>query len=119
MLLLHPGGILSTWVGDSRAILAYEGEGGALTAMPLTCDHSSKDEAEIKRLVAAGGSLGVEKYAEHVYVPSAEGGLKVTRSLGACDRRERDGTDGGGWARARVASDFRSWTALDAHRPRV
>ena len=82
-LVLHPGGLLVAWVGDSRAVLAVEpAAGGAPVAMALTSDHNTADELERLRLVSKGGSTGIDSMAGHVFVPEAEGGLKVTRSLG-------------------------------------
>ena len=70
-------------VGDSRAVLAVEpAAGGAPVAMALTSDHNTADELERLRLVSKGGSTGIDSMAGHVFVPEAEGGLKVTRSLG-------------------------------------
>ena len=145
-LLLHPEGLLTCWVGDSRAIVATEltdadeatgrgvisgaasvGEGGntRLLVSALTQDHNTSDESERERLLKAGGSTGKvratwnpisrdalqhvaqpeplaarcraikaelrtrstpitrqDKMHAHVFVKDAEGGLKVTRSLG-------------------------------------
>jgi len=48
----------------------------------LTSDHNTYDEAERQRLLDAGGTTGKDGMAGHVFVKEAEGGLKVTRSLG-------------------------------------
>ena len=111
-LVVHPaGGILSCWVGDSRAILAVDvaevdaspreaapesvvllesasapdaGTPTVLRVIPLTRDHNVSDEVEKQRLLDKGGSTGAQdsKMKSHVFVKDAEGGLKVTRSLG-------------------------------------
>jgi len=82
VLLVHPGGLLTAWVGDSRAVLAVETAEGALMAVPLTSDHNTADEGERQRLLSCGGATGKDEMSSHVFVPEAEGGLKVTRSLG-------------------------------------
>ena len=84
VLLLHGGGLLAAWVGDSRAVLGEVGAAGAAgwTATEVTHDHNVLDEAERTRLLAAGGKTGKDLYAQHVYVPGSEGTLKLTRSLG-------------------------------------
>jgi len=81
-LLIHPNGLLAAWVGDSRALLAVETADGSLVAVPLTSDHNAHDADERARLISSGGKTGLDTMASHVFVPEAEGGLKVTRSLG-------------------------------------
>jgi len=82
MLVVHSYGLLVAWVGDSRAILAFEDADGQLQCSALTTDHNTLDEAEKQRLIASGGKTGKDSMSSHVFVGDAEGGLKVTRSLG-------------------------------------
>lgn len=100
-LVLHARGLFVAWVGDSRAVLAVDGEVGPgsptddadgtgtaqshspqLHAVALTTDHNTLDVHEKARLEANGGRAGGEAMSGHVSVPNAEGSLKVTRSLG-------------------------------------
>ncbi len=89
-LLLHAGGLLVTWVGDSRAVMGESrgdggdgGEGGGAVATRLTSDHNTGDESERDRLELAGGKASSSgEMSGHVYVESSEGSIKVTRSLG-------------------------------------
>ena len=55
---------------------------GGLRVLALTADHNTADAAELRRLEGAGGKVGKGAMNSHVSVPSAEGSLKVTRSLG-------------------------------------
>lgn len=98
VLLLHPGGVLSAWVGDSRALLVLEEEeaaadcaadgaepkpaGRPVRAEALTADHSTADQEEMARVLRAGGRTGKDGMSGHVHVRGSEGSLKVTRSLG-------------------------------------
>lgn len=93
VLLLHAGGLFTAWVGDSRAVIAYEdaaddaGDAGAaaerrVRAQALTVDHSTADQEEMARVLRAGGQMGRETMSGHVHVAGSEGSLKVTRSLG-------------------------------------
>jgi len=41
-------------VGDSRAILAYQGSGESLQVKQLSVDHDVENEQELKRLTALG-----------------------------------------------------------------
>lgn len=87
VLVVHEGGVLATWVGDSRAVLGVQEDGGELRAEALTVDHSAEDAAELARLTEAGGSTAAKgddagKLSKMVCVPGAEGTLAVTRSLG-------------------------------------
>ena len=90
VLVVHEGGVLATWVGDSRAVAGVQEDGGELRAEALTVDHSAEDEDELARITEAGGStaapkgssVGADKLSKMVCVPGAEGTLAVTRSLG-------------------------------------
>ena len=79
--------VITSWVGDSRAVLcrvieSTNDEGGGntvVTAVDLTIDHNVESNVEEKnRAIAAGGAIA----GRHVAVDGADGMLQVLRSLG-------------------------------------
>ena len=84
VLVVHPTGILAAWVGDSRAIMAVANDNGGMTVTPLTNDHNANDALECERLRSAGGKTGLDEMASHIFVPDAEGGLKVHLAQRSC-----------------------------------
>lgn len=44
-------------VGDSRAVLAREGEGGTFQALPLNRDHKASEPDEEHRILSCGGRI--------------------------------------------------------------
>lgn len=63
-----------------------------LCAVPLTSDHTARNDAERRRLLEAGGSTGPQgsAFENHICVPEAEGMLLVSRSLGDCPFHKGD-----------------------------
>jgi len=92
--IVHPNGVMTAWVGDSRAVAGVREEGGEWRVETLSMDHSINDPAERSRVLAAGGQTaakeGEGKLSEMVCVPKAEGSLKVTRSLGDVPHHAND-----------------------------
>jgi len=92
--IVHPNGVMTAWVGDSRAVAGVKEEGGEWRAEALSVDHSINDPMEKARVLAAGGQTaakeGEGKLSEMVCVPKAEGSLKVTRSLGDVPHHAND-----------------------------
>jgi len=94
VMVVHPNGVMTAWVGDSRAVAGVKEEGGEWRAEALSVDHSINDPKERERVLAAGGQTaakeGEGKLSEMVCVPKAEGSLKVTRSLGDVPHHAND-----------------------------
>ena len=78
-IAVHNAGLLTAWVGDSRAVIATEDADGAdggsviksssgtkLRVTPLTHDHGTYDEVERARLIASGGTTGIDTMSSHV-----------------------------------------------------
>lgn len=85
-VLLHRDGVLHiAHVGDSRAVLARQREGGEVVAEDLTEDHKPTVEAERKRVQAAGGQVR-RLEGDIPYRVFLQGkmypGLSMTRSIG-------------------------------------
>ena len=59
--------------GDSRSVLAKQGQNETVIAEPLSEDHKPENEEELKRIIAAGG---------HVEDNRVNGSLNLSRSLG-------------------------------------
>ena len=55
--LLKGDSLITAWTGDSRAVLAYEGEHGEMVATPLSDDHKPDHPDEKKRIIKAGGRV--------------------------------------------------------------
>lgn len=74
--------LTTAWVGDSRAVLARVGKDGdgkpVVEAHALTVDHDVDNEAELKRIETAGGSV----FGRYFAVKDADGILQLSRSLG-------------------------------------
>lgn len=92
IVIYSPESLVCAWVGDSEAVLARastkDGEVPIVpTAVPLTPrKHQPSDAAENARATGRGGSVigGV------LFVKGAQGGLRVTRSLGDCALHAND-----------------------------
>lgn len=88
VVVCSPTQTVCAWVGDSEAVLCRaelpaSEEGGLSCCAPLLLTarkHQPSDEAEGRRAAERGGLVmnGV------LYVAGAQGGLRVTRSLGDC-----------------------------------
>eukprot|EP00501_MAST-03F_sp_TOSAG23-6_P001632 GSMAST32.ASY1.ANO1.1699.1 assembled CDS len=60
-------------VGDSRAVLCRQNADNTINAFPLSYDHKPKNPIETKRIVAAGGTVSMNR---------VNGDLAVSRALG-------------------------------------
>ena len=88
--LLQGKRITAAWVGDSRAIVVRQEEGGVWRGIPLTQDHKPSVTGEYNRIVNCGGR--VEKLADssgreigpyRVWLPRAwVPGLAMSRAIG-------------------------------------
>uniref|UniRef100_A0A023F114 protein-serine/threonine phosphatase n=2 Tax=Triatoma infestans TaxID=30076 RepID=A0A023F114_TRIIF len=67
--LIHKDTVFVANAGDSRAVLCRDGQ-----AVDLSIDHKPDDEAELKRIVGAGGEVTWEG--------RVNGGLNLSRALG-------------------------------------
>lgn len=75
--VVHPNGVMTAWVGDSRGVAGVKQEGGGWRAEALSVDHSINDSAELARVLAAGGQTAAKagthgRLSEMICVPKAE-----------------------------------------------
>mmetsp|Transcript_12391 Transcript_12391/g.49660 ORF Transcript_12391/g.49660 Transcript_12391/m.49660 type:complete len:398 (+) Transcript_12391:65-1258(+) len=77
--LFTDGTVVTANVGDSRAVL-----GTTKGAIDLSIDHKPDDPKELKRIVAAGGAVELDRYGTPriYYKDTARGGLALSRALG-------------------------------------
>lgn len=77
--LFTDGSVITANVGDSRAVL-----GTSRGAKDLSTDHKPDDPKELKRIVAAGGAVELDRYGTPriYYKDTARGGLALSRALG-------------------------------------
>ena len=81
--------LVTAWTGDSRAVLALEGNDGQLTATPLSFDHKPDLPNEKKRILKSGGRVqsmqedGEDVGPARVWVKDRwSPGLAMSRSIG-------------------------------------
>lgn len=87
--LLKGDNLITAWTGDSRAVLAYEGQQGEMVARPLSMDHKPDLPDEKKRIIKAGGRVqsmqddGEEVGPARVWQKDRwSPGLAMSRSIG-------------------------------------
>ena len=49
LVVVHPRGVFTAWVGDSRAVLAVRAEDGRFVRLDMTYDHNVNDPMERAR----------------------------------------------------------------------
>lgn len=87
--LLKNDNLITAWTGDSRAVLAYEGQQGEMVAKPLSNDHKPDHPDEKKRIIKAGGRVqSMQDDGENVgparvwQKDRCSPGLAMSRSIG-------------------------------------